>query len=162
MSHALYLEDLAPGQRFTSNARTLTESDLTIFAMLSGDWNPVHVDAAHMAKSRYGQRILHGLLGPAIMTGMMHNLGVFDGSALAMLDVRELRFHQPLLIGQTVHLELEIVSVRPTSDGQRGVVDRIFRLVDSEGVLVQEMRSAVLVAKRPKVDVNQAEVSPPA
>lgn len=148
MSHALYLEDFQPGQRFESRGRTLTESDLTMFAMLSGDWNPVHVDAAFMKESRYGQRILHGLLGPAVMTGMMHTLGIFDGSAIAMLDVKELRFLKPLLIGQTVHLELEILSVRETRDGQRGVVDRLFRLVDSEGVTVQEMRSAVLVAKR--------------
>ena len=41
-----YLEDFHPGQTFVSTGRTLTEADLTFFSMISGDWNPIHADAA--------------------------------------------------------------------------------------------------------------------
>src|SRR5690606_8993861 len=41
-SHSLYFEDFHAGQAFESGARTITEADLTIFSMLSGDWNPIH------------------------------------------------------------------------------------------------------------------------
>ena len=48
MSASLHFEDLAPGQVFVSTGRTVTETDLTMFSMLSGDWNPIHADAAFM------------------------------------------------------------------------------------------------------------------
>ena len=148
-SHAMYLEDLAPGQVFTSSARTITETDLTMFAMLSGDWNPVHVDEEFARATPYGRRLVHGLYGPAIMTGMMQQLGIFDGSAIAMLNVRELNFRLPLLVGDTVHLRLEILSTRTTKDGARGVVGRRFHLVKHGGEVAQEMLSDVLVRRRP-------------
>ena len=147
--HAMFLEDFAPGQSFTSSARTITEADLTLFAMLSGDWNPVHVDEEFARTTQYGRRLVHGLYGPAIMTGMMQQLGIFDGSAVAMLNVRELAFKAPLLVGDTVHLVLDILSARATSDGRRGVVGRRFRLVKHGGEVAQEMLSDVLVLRRP-------------
>ncbi len=145
----MFLEDFAPGQSFTSSARTITEADLTLFAMLSGDWNPVHVDEEFARTTQYGRRLVHGLYGPAIMTGMMQQLGIFDGSAVAMLNVRELAFKAPLLVGDTVHLVLDIVATRATSDGRRGVVGRRFRLVKHGGEVAQEMLSDVLVLRRP-------------
>lgn len=149
MSHAMYLEDFAEGQTFRSSARTITEADLTMFAMLSGDWNPVHVDAEFAAGTAYGKRLVHGLFGPAIMTGFLQQLGIFDGSAIAMLNVKELNFRKPLFIGDTVHLELTILSARATRDGARGVIGRRFRLVNQHGEAAQEMLSDVLVRRRP-------------
>ncbi len=154
-THAMFLEDFAEGQIFTSSARTITEADLTLFAMLSGDWNPVHVDEEFARTTQYGRRLVHGLYGPAIMTGMMQQLGIFDGSAIAMLNVRELQFRLPLLVGDTVHLRLEILSTRATSDGRRGVVGRRFLLVKHSGDVAQEMLSDVLVLRRP--DAGKAE-----
>ncbi|HWK45616.1 MAG TPA: MaoC/PaaZ C-terminal domain-containing protein [Stellaceae bacterium] len=148
-SHALYFEDFEPGQEFISSARTITEADLTIFAMLSGDWNPVHVDEEFAKASAYGKRVVHGLYGPAIMTGFLQQLGIFDGSAIAMLNISQLNFLKPLLVGDTVHMRLTILDARPTKDGTRGVVGRKFRLVKHGGEVAQEMLSDVLVRRRP-------------
>ncbi len=147
-SHAMYLEDFAPGQVFTSSARTITEADLTLFAMLSGDWNPIHVDEEFARASPYGRRVVHGLYGPAIMTGFMQQLGIFEGSAIAMLNVTQLNFRKPLLVGDTVHLRLSILETRPTRDGTRGVVGRRFELVKHGGEVAQDMLSDVLVKRR--------------
>ncbi len=147
-SHAMFLEDFEPGQVFTSSARTITEADLTLFAMLSGDWNPVHVDEEFARTTQYGKRLVHGLYGPAIMTGFMQQLGIFDGSAIAMLNVSQLTFKLPLLVGDTVHLRLTILATRATSDGKRGVVGRRFELVKHGGEVAQEMLSDVLIRRR--------------
>jgi acyl dehydratase len=147
-SHALYFEDFTPGQVFTSSGRTITEADLTLFAMLSGDWNPVHVDEEFAKASAYGERVVHGLYGPAIMTGFLQQLGIFDGSAIAMLNISQLNFLKPLLIGDTVHMELTILETRLTRDGSRGVVGRKFRLIKHGGEVAQEMLSDVLVRRR--------------
>ena len=143
-----YLEDFKPGQTFTSGGRTITEADLTFFSMLSGDWNPIHADAEYASKTRYGQRVVHGALGIAICTGMLQQLGIFEESVVAMLNLREWKFLAPLLVGDTVHLELKITSVDPGKGGKSGKVGRHFRLMNQDGVAAQEGDSDVLVLTR--------------
>ncbi|HEX7747216.1 MAG TPA: MaoC/PaaZ C-terminal domain-containing protein [Bordetella sp.] len=143
--HTYYLEDFKPGQVFTSTGRTITEADLTFFSMISGDWNPIHADAEFASKTRYGQRVVHGTLGIAICTGMLQQLGIFEESVIAMLNLREWKFLAPLLIGDTVHLELEILGVEPGKSGKSGKICRRFRLMNQAGTLVQEGDSDVLV-----------------
>ncbi|HUF88212.1 MAG TPA: MaoC/PaaZ C-terminal domain-containing protein [Thermohalobaculum sp.] len=148
--NTLYYEDLEVGQTFRSPARTVTEADLTIFAMVSGDWNPIHSDAEYARKTPYGQRIVHGVLGIAIVTGMFDRLGIFEDSALALLGIDEWRFLAPILVGDTVHMELEIAGKRLTSKGDRGIIDRRIRLVRHDGTVLQEGRMGMMTKLRPE------------
>ena len=59
----LYFEDVEVGFRFETPSRTVTEADLVAFTGISGDFNPLHTDAAYAAKSIYGERIAHGASG---------------------------------------------------------------------------------------------------
>lgn len=147
--NTLYYEDLEVGQTFRSPARTVTEADLTIFAMVSGDWNPIHSDAEYARKTPYGQRIVHGVLGVAIVTGMFDRLGIFEDSALALLGIDEWRFIAPIFVGDTVHMELEIADKRLTSKGDRGIIDRRIRLVRHDGTVLQEGRMGMMTKLRP-------------
>ena len=70
MADYLHLEDLAPGQSWSSPARTLLESDIASFAGLTGDFDPLHVDHEHAASTPYGRPIAHGLLGLGFMAGL--------------------------------------------------------------------------------------------
>ncbi|MCD0504734.1 MaoC/PaaZ C-terminal domain-containing protein [Bordetella petrii] len=145
--HSLYFHDFHPGQTFESGGRTITEADLTMFSMLSGDWNPIHADAAYAAGTRYGQRLVHGTLGIALATGMMHELGIFHRSVVAMLSLREWKFLKPIFIGDTLHLQLEILAVNPGTSERVGAIDRRLRMVNQDGVTVQDGSSEVLVLK---------------
>lgn len=147
--NTLYYEDLEVGQTFRSPARTVTEADLTIFSMVSGDWNPIHSDAEYARKTPYGQRIVHGVLGVAIVTGMFDRLGIFEDSALALLGIDEWRFIAPIFVGDTVHMELEIADKRLTSKGDRGIIDRRIRLVRHDGTVLQEGRMGMMTKLRP-------------
>lgn len=140
-----YLEDFAAEQRFISGGRTITEADLTFFSMISGDWNPVHCDAEFAKKTRYGERVVHGVLGIAISTGMMHELGIFEKSVIAMLGFRNWNFLAPLLVGDTIHLQLTILAVEPGKSGRSGKLARKFELINQNDVIVQEGESDVLV-----------------
>jgi acyl dehydratase len=145
-----YLDDLAPGQTFVSAGRTITESDVVAFAGLSGDFNPIHTDAEFAKGGAYGQRVVFGLLGLAIATGLLDRIGVFSGSAIAMLGIDDWKFTAPIFIGDTVHLELTILAVRPSrSKPDRGVVERRFELRNQHGDVVQVGRIDVLVRRRP-------------
>lgn len=148
---ALYYEDLAEGQTFTSQARTVTETDLMAFAMLSGDWNPIHTDEEFAKKTHFGQRVVHGLFGLSMMTGLLDRTGLFGGSAIAMLDINNWQFKRPIFVGDTLHFEMEIVSKRLTRSGDRGIVDRKFTLINQKGEVVQEGHIGVMV------QVNEGE-----
>ncbi|MCZ2498798.1 dehydratase [Xylophilus sp. Kf1] len=156
---SLYLEDFQPGQRFTSTGRTITEADLTFFSMLSGDWNPIHADAEFARGTRYGQRVVHGTLGIAICTGMLHQMGIFEQSAIAMTELRDWKFLAPILVGDTVHLTLEILSVDIGKSGRSGKLGRRFLLINQRGETVQDGESGVLVLTH---EGARRQASPPA
>lgn len=140
-----YLEDFAAEQRFISSGRTITEADLTFFSMISGDWNPIHCNAEFAKKTRFGERVVHGVLGMAISTGMLHELGIFEKSVIAMLGFRNWNFRAPLLVGDTIHLQLTITAVEAGKSGRSGKLGRRFELINQNGVIVQEGESDVLV-----------------
>lgn len=135
---ALYYEDLTEGQTFTSPARTVTETDLVSFAMLSGDWNAIHTDEEFARETFYGKRIVHGLFGLSMMTGLLDRTGLFGGSAIAMLGISDWQFKAPIFVDDTLHFEMEIVSKRLTGGGDRGIIDRKFSLINQRGEVVQE------------------------
>ncbi len=155
---SLYYEDFQIGQTFESSGRTLTEADLTMFSMISGDWNPIHADSVYAADTRYGQRLLHGTLGIALATGMMHELGIFHKSVVAMLSLKEWKFEKPIFIGDTLHLVLDIMGTSPGSSQRVGAIDRRMRMVNQNGEVVQDGRSEVLVLKKAALKA----ASPPA
>jgi acyl dehydratase len=146
--HSLFFEDFAPGQSFESAGRTITEADLTLFSMLSGDWNPIHADAEFSRATRYGQRVVHGALGIAIATGMLHALGIFERSVVAMMGFRSWTFREPVFVGDTLRLRLTITEAELGKSGRSGRVGRRFQLLNQKDVVVQEGESDVLVLAR--------------
>jgi acyl dehydratase len=143
-----YLEDLHAGDTFESPARTVTETDVVGFAGLSGDFNPIHTDVEFARDTPYGQRVVYGLLGLAILTGLLDRTGLFSGTAIAMLGIRDWRFRGPIFIGDTIHFRLTIEAVRRTSVGDRGVVERHFALFNQHGDVVQEGRIDIMIRAR--------------
>ncbi|MCU1694887.1 MAG: dehydratase [Mycobacterium sp.] len=152
MTHPKYLEDLTAGDVFTSAARTITESDVVAFAGLSGDFNPIHTDVEFAKETPYGQRVVYGLLGLSMLTGLLDRTGLFSGSAIAMLGIRDWTFAAPLFIGDTIRFRLTIVDVRRARSGDRGVVQRYFELMNQRDEVVQKGHIDILVRARETAD----------
>jgi len=95
-----YYEDIAAGEEYESPGRTVTETDIVLFAGLSGDYNVLHTDAELMKTSIFGERIAHGLLGLAIQSGLFSRAT----RAYATLGLAGMRwkFKGPIKIGDTV------------------------------------------------------------
>lgn len=146
--NSLYFGDFHEGQAWKSSGRTITEADLTIFSMVSGDWNPIHADAEYARGTRHGQRLVHGVMIIAIAIGKLHEMGIFEDSAIAMLDLKEWNFRAPVFVGDTLHLALSIVSVTPGKSGRSGSLGRCFRILNQKGEVVQEGLSTLLVKTR--------------
>jgi len=146
---ALYLDDLHEGQSFVSPGRTITEADVVSFAAWTGDNNQVHTDAEFAKNTRYGQRIVHGMLGASLCLGLIARTGIFEGSAVALLGIDQWRFSAPVFIGDTVTCTVDILSTRRTSSGEFGIVERQITLRNQHGEVVQGGRMDVMVAVAP-------------
>ncbi len=144
----LYFEDFQVGQRFTTPARTVTEADIANFAGVSGDYNPIHTDAEFAKTTPFGERIAHGLLVLSMLTGLRQRSGHFEGTLIAWLEIRNYRFLKPVLIGDTVHGETEILEKRETSRPDRGILVQRVRVVNQRGEVVQEGEFVTLVRRK--------------
>ncbi|MBX5467462.1 MAG: MaoC family dehydratase N-terminal domain-containing protein [Firmicutes bacterium] len=143
-----FFEEIVPGERTVSRARTITETDLVLFAAFSGDWYPLHTDRVYAAQSRFGQRIAHGMLVLSVLTGLVR---IEPELVVAFYGLDRVRFVAPTFIGDTLHAETEVVAVEDR--GERGglVTWKVEGKKETgETVLAAEMK--VLVAKRPPVE----------
>jgi 3-hydroxybutyryl-CoA dehydratase len=89
-------------------AKTITEADVVLFAGITGDFNPVHVDAEAAAASRFGGRIAHGMLSASLISTV---LGTRLPGPGAIYLSQSLRFTAPVRIGDTVTARVEVVEV---------------------------------------------------
>src|SRR5574341_1292907 len=133
----LTFDEFELGACYASQARTVTEADVTAFAGLSGDFNPLHTDAEFGKKSPFGERIAHGMLVLSMATGMANWTGVFEGTTLALME-QVVRYKAPVKFGDTVHLELEVIEKKPSSKLDRGVVRFAARVFNQRGEVVQD------------------------
>jgi acyl dehydratase len=146
LSKSLYYDDLRVGQTFVTKGRTVTEADIVAFAALSWDHNRLHTDEEYASGTMFGRRIAHGLLGTVIHTGLSYE--ATEDTILAFLELTW-RFHAPIFIGDTVHVEQAVQNLRETSKPDRGVVTFEKRLVNQRGEAVQSGTTTILLKKRP-------------
>jgi 3-hydroxybutyryl-CoA dehydratase len=93
--------------RFT---KTVTEADVTTFAGLVGDFNPLHVDAEYARKSRFGRRVAHGMFTGGLISAVLGNK--LPGPGSIYLN-QQIEFLAPVYIGDTITAAVEITSWRP-------------------------------------------------
>ncbi|MFC4025208.1 MaoC/PaaZ C-terminal domain-containing protein [Oceanobacillus longus] len=140
MSNRLFYEDLLVGERFYSSGRTITEADVVNFAGLSGDYNALHMDAEYAKTTQFGERIAHGLLGLVVASGLFTKTELnsrLHESLIALLGV-DWKFTGPLYIGDTIHLEIEVISKRNTKKPDRGIVVLLRKVINQHGEVVQK------------------------
>lgn len=106
MSHpdTKYYEDLEIGQAHET-VHTITEDDITRFAEVSGDYNPLHMDDEYAAKTPFGKRIAHGALTASYISGILGNNLPGPGAIFTGLSMR---FRRPVYIGDEVTVRAEV------------------------------------------------------
>jgi acyl dehydratase len=144
----LYFEDMTVGSRWVSPRRTITEGDVSSFAGLSGDFNPLHVDSVFAETGPFGARVAHGALVFSIATGLRQQMPIFRGSLRALLELRSWRFLAPVHLGDTVAVVTSVVSTRETSKPDQGIVVQQLEVVNQHGESVQSGEMVSLVARR--------------
>ncbi|MDP3174074.1 MAG: MaoC family dehydratase [Phenylobacterium sp.] len=136
----LFYEDLSLGQT-ADITRVVTLGDITAFAAVSGDVNPVHLDEAYARTTAFGGRLAHGILSAAFISAV---LGVKLPGPGSIYLSQNLRFRRPVKIGDTVTAR---VTVTELNDHRGHATLSTVCLVDGKTALDGE---AVLMVPRRK------------
>ncbi len=126
-----------PGQTaiFT---KTITETDIYAFAGITGDFNPLHVDAEFASRSRFGERIAHGMLTAGLISAV---LGMRLPGPGGIYVSQTLQFVRPVRIGDTITAKAEVTAYQP----EKRLLTLRTTCVNQRGETVVEGQSVLLV-----------------
>ena len=141
----MLFNELVVGSEFIGAGRTLTEADLSIACMVSGDWHPIHSDENFAKQRGLPGRLFQGSFGILIATGMATTLPHFSDDIVGATGIREWAYRAPIFVGDTVHVRSVILNKRITSDGKRAVIERTLSLINQKDAIVQQGIAGTMV-----------------
>jgi len=137
------VQNLAPLPAIGTQAtlsRTITEDDILLFALVSGDHNPIHLDAEYAEKSLFGKRIAHGFLIGSLISAVLGNDMPGPGSIYLG---QTLKFLAPIHIGDTVTVIVKVVALRE----DKRIITLHTNCTNQHGALVLSGEATVKYAK---------------
>lgn len=120
LGQGFYFQDLQVGQRFQTYRRTVTETDLVNFINVTGMLEMIFIDAEG-ASSAIGGRPVPGALTYTLIEGFILQT-MIQGTGLAMLELTQ-KILAPVRVNDTIRAVVTVTSIRPTSKGNRAIVD---------------------------------------
>ena len=135
-----YLEDLSIGM-FAEKKMVVSDEKITAFAELSGDYNPVHMDAEYAATTMFGKRIAHGALSASLISAILGNDLPGPGAIFTELNMR---FRKPAFIDDEITARAEVVEI---NEKNGRVKMKVACFVDGKAIIRGE--AGVVVMKRP-------------
>jgi len=148
-----FFEEFEEGAELITPARTITETDIQLFAGLTGDYNQLHTDTEFCKHTVFGQRVAHGLLGLSIASGLGTRLGFIEGTAVALREITW-KFTGPIFIGDTIHLKLRVAHKKAMPRLGMGMITFDMSLINQKDEAVQKGQWKALIQSQ------EAKVSP--
>lgn len=146
-----FFEDLSIGESLLTHRRTVTEADIVNFANLTGDYFYAHVDEIGARDSIFGKRVAHGYFLISAAAGLF--VSPAPGPVLANYGLENLRFVEPVGIGETIQARLTVKSksAKDPRPGERptGVVTWAVEIFNQEGKAVALYDILTLVERKP-------------
>lgn len=140
-----YWQQMTVGMRQRTARRTITEHDLVGFITSTGFFEPLFLDAGFAAaQGIYAGRLVPGALTFTYAEGLVIQTGVIHGTGLAFLGM-ELRVEGPVVVGDTIEVEVEVTESRSSATAGRGVVTTRNRVFNQRGEIVMTYSPVRLV-----------------
>ena len=124
----------------TTHVKTVTEADITKFAEVSGDYNPVHMSEEYAKKTFFGGRVAHGVIAISLLSAAMAKL-----PGLVILLSHSSRFLKPVRIGDTITAVAEVVDTRK----DKGIVTLKNTCTNQNGEVIVEGETTVRLFEAP-------------
>jgi 3-hydroxybutyryl-CoA dehydratase len=140
--HGLFFEDMKIGQT-AAYARTVTEADIVLFAGISGDTNPVHINEEFASNTMFSGRIAHGMLTASLISTV---IGTRLPGPGAIYISQSLRFKAPVRIGDTVTARATVTDL--LAEKRRATIATVCTVknkvvLEGEAVVMVPQRAAV-------------------
>ena len=134
-------EPIAVGGR-ASLEHTFSVEDVAAFARLSGDVNPIHLDADVAVRAGFGRQVVHGMLVASLISRL---LGTRLPGPGTILLAQQLTYRRPVLVGDVVRATVEVLSVREDKPVVvlRTVVETDDVAIDGEATVIVRPLSGV-------------------
>ena len=146
-----YFEEFEVGQLFRHPlTRTLTETDNLLFSTMTHNPAPLHLDREYMrTQSEFGEPLMNSFFTLGLIVGISIN-DTTHGTTVANLGLENVRFPKPLFVGDTIHVETEVIAKRPSeSRPGNGILTLEHRGFNQRDELVAVCRRAVLMLCKP-------------
>jgi acyl dehydratase len=138
-------DNLEVGDFFLTSGISVTETHVVAYAGVSGDLFDVHMDDNFARAQGFPGRIAHGLLGLALADGLKTR------SPVRLLGIATLNwnwsFRAPLLIGDRIHVHIEVKHKRTTRREDRGIVTLAMRIINQHDKVVQDGETQLLMMR---------------
>lgn len=116
--------------------KTITEADISLFAGITGDFNPLHINAEAIKKTKYKGRLAHGLLTAGLISAI---IGTKLPGIGTLYVTQDLKFISPVYSGDTIKATVEVISI----DVQRNIAILNTFCINQEGMVVIEGTATV-------------------
>lgn len=148
-TEGLTFEEHTVGATYRTRRRTVSETDIVTFVNLCGFIEPIFMDMEYIAReSVYARRAAPGALTFALSEGLIIQTGLIHGTGMAYLG-SEIRVVAPVLVGDTLHVEVEVADKRETKKPDRGIVTYRHKVLNQRGELVLEARVQRMIRRAP-------------
>lgn len=142
-----YFEDFAVGDTVVSPGRTVDICDISLFAGLTGDHYPLHVNEEYGKTTRFGGRIAHGPLTFSLAVGQIGLSGFLGDAIVAFAECQGMRALAPVYPGDTIRVRAEVTEAETGSKPKTGVLRLDYTVINQKDEDVMKFRM-VLVARR--------------
>jgi len=144
-----YLEDVSPGDRFPAGSVEVSEAECIAFAQ-AYDPQPMHLDAEAAARTRFKGIIASGWHTAALVMRRVALARPLGDTQVLGMGVENLRWHLPVRPGDTLHVDMEVVSVAPSDSNPRyGIVKFLITTRNQRGETVMTHSPICWVPRRP-------------
>ena len=146
LGQGAYWQDISLGQRWRTFRRTVTETDLINFVSATGMLEAIFIDADFAGRAM-PERAVPAALTYGLIEGFILQ-SLIQGTGLALLELHQKTEH-PVVVGDTVWATVEITALRPTSAGNRAVVETTVEVFNDRDERVMTYEALRLLAGRP-------------
>ena len=126
----------------TQFAKTISESDVYLYAGITGDQNPAHIDESYAQKTFFKTRIAHGMLCAGLISTVLGNR--LPGNGTIYIH-QEMNFLAPVRMGDTVTAQVEVLEIHPAKNRARFKTD----CFNQDGIQIIDGEAVVSPPKRP-------------
>ncbi len=149
MEQRQYHDAYHKGDIYHTAGITVTETHVVNWAGLTMDFYPLHMDKEYAAKTPFGERLVHGPMIFALAVGLVGMSGIGGTAVIAWLGADKMRMRNPVKIGDTVRVEVEVLEKRPTKDPERGVQVWLYTVKNQADETVMDFHYTMMFKMRP-------------